>query len=72
MKIKKGDTVKVISGKDKGTSGTVIRAFPKTDHILVEGINVVKRHKRGMRGGEKGAIIEKPMPIHVSNVTKTT
>ncbi len=67
MKIKKGDKVVVITGTDKGKSGTVARAFPTEDRVLVEGINMRKRHAKGRRGA-KGEIVEKPMPIHVSNV----
>ena len=69
MKIKKGDKVTVISGKDKGTSGVVLKALPKTRQIVVEGVHVVKKHKRA-RPGQKGTLIEKPLPIHVSNVKK--
>lgn len=68
MKIKKGDNVVVITGKDKGKSGTVERVFPKKDLVLVAGINVVKRHQRSRQGNGKGQIIDKAMPIHVSNV----
>jgi len=68
MKIKKGDNIIVIGGKDKGKSGTVFRAMPKLDQVLIEGINMVKRHKRATQRGSQGQIIEKPMPIHVSNV----
>jgi large subunit ribosomal protein L24 len=71
MKIKKGDTVKVLTGKDKGKSGTVLRAFPKTLSLIVEGINVHKRHTRRM-GNQSGRIVEKSLPINVSNVTKVT
>jgi len=68
MKIKKGDTVIVTTGKDRGKSGTVIRAFPKKHEVLVEGINVVGRHKKSNRRGSQGQIIQKPMPIPVANV----
>ncbi len=67
MRIKKGDKVKVISGKDKGTVGVVLRAFPKEDRVLVEGVAIAKRHRKG-RSGETGRIVESPQPIHVSNV----
>lgn len=67
MKIKKGDKVIVIAGKDKGKTGTVLRAFPKTDQVVMEGINMVKKHRRATRGG-KGQVIEKPLPLHISNV----
>lgn len=68
MKIKKGDTVTIIAGKDKGKTSTVIRAFPKKEEVLVEGVNVVKKHQRGTRRGQAGQIIERPTPIHISNV----
>lgn len=67
MKIKKGDKVIVISGKDKGRSGVVLRAFPKENSVIVEGIALYKRHKKGTEG-KVGRIIEKSRPIHVSNV----
>lgn len=68
MKIKKGDTVIVRTGKDRGKSGTVLRAFPKDERVLVEGVGMVKRHRRSGRVGGAGQIIERPTPIHVSNV----
>jgi len=69
MKIKKGDTVKVISGKDKGKSGVVLRAFPREDTVVVEGAAMTKRHLKG-RTGQVGRIVERPRPIHVSNVVR--
>lgn len=68
MKIKKGDTIIVTAGKDKGKTGTVVRAFPKKSEVLVEGVNVVTRHKKSTRRGQQGQIVTKPMPISVSNV----
>ena len=68
MKIKKGDTVIVTTGKDRGKSGAVIRVFPKKHELLVEGINIVSRHKKSGRRGSQGQIISKPMPIPSSNV----
>lgn len=68
MKIRKGDTVIVTSGKDRGKSGSVVRAFPKKNMVLVEGINIVKKHQKARRSGTLGQIIEKPMPIRVANV----
>lgn len=70
MKIKKGDKVIVITGKDRGKTGAVIRAFPKTDQVLVEGMNKKKLHKRPKKSNEKGKIVEQATPIHVSNVKK--
>ena len=70
MKIKKGDKVEVITGKDKGKKAVVSKAFPKLDMVLVEGINMKKKHKRATKQGQKGQIIEAAAPIHVSNVKK--
>ncbi len=67
MHVKKGDTVKVIAGKDKGKSGVILRALPKEDKVIVEGVALYKRHLKG-RTGEAGRIIERSRPIHVSNV----
>lgn len=69
MKIKKGDKVRVISGKDKGKSGLVARALPREDKVVVEGVALFKRHLRGT-AGKVGRIIERPRPIHVSNVAR--
>jgi large subunit ribosomal protein L24 len=68
MKIKKGDTVLVISGKWKGKTGKVLRAFPKEQKILVEGVNIVKKHLKPGGKREKGQIVEIEKPIHVSKV----
>lgn len=68
MKIKKGDQVEVIAGKDRGKRGTVSRVFPTEERIIVEGANMGKRHKKAKTAGEKGERIELAMPIHVSNV----
>ena len=70
MKIKKGDKVIVITGKDKDKSGAVVKAFPKDDMVLVEGVNKKKLHKRPKKSNEKGKIIEQATPVHVSNVKK--
>lgn len=69
MKIRKGDTVKVIAGKDKGKTGSVLFALKETDQVVIEGINEVKRHQKNKRTRSQGQIIEKSMPIHVSNVS---
>jgi large subunit ribosomal protein L24 len=71
MKIKKGDSVKVIAGKDKGKEGTVVRAFPKKEQVLVEGVNIAHRHKKATRRGSQGQIVSTPKPISVSNVALT-
>lgn len=68
MKIRKGDTVQVLAGKDKGKTGTILMAMPKLDSVIIEGVNVVKRHQKNRRSRSQGQIIEKSMPIHVSNV----
>jgi large subunit ribosomal protein L24 len=71
MKIKKGDTVVVISGKDKGARGKVIQAYPRTEKILVEGVNRVKKHTKitqTQRGAKSGGIVTQEAPIDVSNV----
>jgi len=68
MKIKKGDTVLIISGKDKGRKGKILEVSPKENRILVEGINLRKKHQRPRRTGEKGQIVELPAPIDIANV----
>ena len=68
-KIKKGDRVVVLTGKDKGKPGTVTKVFPKEDRVLVQGINVVQRHTRPSQGDPQGGIKNKELPIHVSNVS---
>ena len=68
MKIAKGDTVKVITGNDIGKTGRVIKVFPDKDKIVVEGINVVKKHVRPTQDNPQGGIIEKEAAIHISNV----
>ena len=68
MKIKKGDTVLIISGKDKGRKGKVLESFPKESRILVEGMNLRKKHQRPKKSGEKGQIVEMPGPMDISNV----
>ena len=68
MKIKKGDTVQVITGNDAGKSGRVIKVFLKKDRVVVEGINIVKKHARPTQDNPQGGIIEKEASIHVSNI----
>lgn len=67
MKIKKGDTVLIISGKDRGKKGKVLEAFPKERRIMVEGVNIRKKHVRAKKGGEKGQIVQLPASISDSN-----
>ena len=68
-KIRKGDEVVVITGKDKGKRGTVLRVIPDEDRVVVEGVNVVKKHQKPnpMRG-QQGGIVEKTLSVHVSNI----
>ena len=71
VKVKKGDTVVVIAGKDKGAKGKVIAAYPRQDKVLVEGVNRIKKHTRirtTQRGAKTGGIVTQEAPIHVSNV----
>ncbi|PWU67462.1 MULTISPECIES: 50S ribosomal protein L24 [Gracilibacillus] len=68
MHVKKGDKVQVISGKDKGKQGTVLTAFPKKDRVLVEGVNIVKKHAKPSQDNPQGGILNQEAPIHVSNV----
>lgn len=68
MKLKTGDQVTVITGKDRGKQGKIVRVFPKEDMVLVENVNVVKKHRRAKNENEKGSRVEIPVPIHVSNV----
>ncbi|KAB2329230.1 50S ribosomal protein L24 [Cytobacillus depressus] len=68
MHVKKGDKVLVISGKDKGKTGIILAAFPKQDRVLVEGVNIVKKHSKPSQVNPQGGIISQEAPIHVSNV----
>ncbi|MBD8070941.1 50S ribosomal protein L24 [Bacillus sp. PS06] len=68
MHVKKGDKVQVISGKDKGKQGVILEAFPKKDRVLVEGVNIVKKHSKPSQDNPQGGIITKEAAIHVSNV----
>ena len=71
MKVHKGDTVLVVSGKDKGAKGKVLQAFPTRNKVLVEGVNRIKKHtaiSRNERGAQSGGIGTQKAPIHVSNV----
>jgi large subunit ribosomal protein L24 len=71
MHVKKGDTVLILAGKDKGKTGVILRAFPQDNKVLVEGMNTKKVHQKAKKTGTKGSIIEKSFPIHVSNVRKS-
>ena len=68
MRVKKGDTVVVIAGKDKGKKGTVVKVFPKTNEVIVEGVNVVTKHQKPSAINPQGGIVNKEAATHVSNV----
>ena len=68
MKIRKGDKVRVLTGKDRGKEGVVSRALPASGKVIVEGVNLAKRHQKPTKDTMQGGIIDKAMPIHVSNV----
>ncbi|GEN51091.1 50S ribosomal protein L24 [Alkalibacterium pelagium] len=68
MFVKSGDKVRVLAGKDKGKEGTVLSAMPKQSKVIVEGINIMKKHTRPTGMGQEGGIVETEAPIHVSNV----
>lgn len=68
MKIKKGDNVIILTGKDKGKKGKVLEAFPMEEKVIVEGVNILKRHQKSRLGNKKGEVIDVTSPIHVSNV----
>jgi large subunit ribosomal protein L24 len=71
MHIRKGDTVKILSGDDKGKSGKVVKAFPAVNKIIVEGVNTVKKHERARKEGQKGQVVEIAMPFDASKAMKT-
>jgi large subunit ribosomal protein L24 len=68
IRITKGDTVRVLRGDDKGKEGKVLRVYPKTGRLTVEGVNIVKRHRKARRAEEQSGIVDFPAPIHHSNV----
>ena len=68
MKVVKNDTVLVISGNDSGKKGKVLKVFPSTNRIIVEGVNFIKRHTKARRTGEQSGIVEKEAPVHLSNL----
>jgi large subunit ribosomal protein L24 len=71
LNVRKGDTVRVLSGRDAGVTAKVIRSIPKAERVVVEGVNLVKRHtpiRQGVRGAQTGGIVTQEAPIHVSNV----
>jgi large subunit ribosomal protein L24 len=68
MKVRKGDTVKVIAGDHRGKIGRVLKTFPEKNRVIIEGVNLIKRHSRPSQKNRKGGIVEKEGPINVSNV----
>ena len=68
MKLKKGDNIIVVTGKDKGKKGKIISVLAHDNKVIVEGLNMMKKHQRARKSGEKGSIIEKAMPLNASNV----
>ena len=68
MRLKKGDRVRVLSGKDRGDEGEVMRVFPREGKVIVEGVNVAKKHQRALRATMQAGIIDKDMPVPASNV----
>src|SRR5947209_15771396 len=68
MRLVKGDRVRVLSGKDRGKDGDVMRVFPKSGRVIVEGVNIAKRHQRATRATMQGGIIDKDMPMDASSV----
>ena len=68
MHVKKGDKVKVLSGKDRGKTGTVLEAYPKKERVLVEGVNMVQKHAKPSQDNPQGGILNQEAAIHVSNV----
>ena len=71
MKVKKGDNVTIIAGKDKGKTGKIIRVLTQKNKVVVEGTNMMKKHQRPRKSGEKGQTLSIAMPIHASNVKKS-
>lgn len=68
MKIKKGDNVKMLAGKDRGKTGKILRVLPDRERVVVDGANMLKRHVRPRRQGQKGEVIQFPSSVHVSNI----
>ncbi len=68
LKLRKGDRVRVLTGKDRGKEGEIMRAIPREGKVIVEGVNVAKKHQRPTQATQQGGIIDKDMPLPVSNV----
>lgn len=70
MHVKKNDIVLILSGDDKGKTGKVLKAFPRENKVVVEGANTVKKHERPRKQGQKGQVVERPMPMNASKVVR--
>lgn len=70
LHVKKGDTVKVIAGKDKNKTGVIVKSMPSTGQVIVEGVNVFKKHKKSTQPGKAGQVVEVTLPIFVNKVKK--
>lgn len=70
MKLKRGDKVQIIAGKDRGKTGTIVKAFPKLNQILIDGVNMHKKHIKPRKAGQKGQLVDQAFPIDVSNAKK--
>jgi len=70
MHVKKGDTVVILSGDEKGKKGKIVSAFPATGKVIIEGMNTVKKHQKPRKEGQKGQTVEVAMPMHASKVKK--
>jgi len=68
FKVKKGDTVKVLAGESKGSTGRIVRVIPKMNRVVVEGVNMIKKHQKTSAASPQGGIVEMEAPIHISNV----
>ncbi len=68
MKLKKGDNIIVIAGKDKGKKGKIVRILADANRVVVEGVNIMKKHQRPRKSNEKGQVLDVAMPLHASNV----
>ena len=71
LHVKKGDVVLILSGDDKGKTGKILKSFPREGKIIVEGVNTVKKHERSRKEGQKGQVVELPMPMNASKVKKS-
>lgn len=70
MQVKKGDSVVVLTGDDKGKKGKIVKVFPSQNKVLVDGVNMVKKSVKPKRRGEKGTVVDLSLPVHASNVKK--